>query len=77
VRSSQVYRALDHVPNRFTLCQTISQSARRIHINGNPLQGTVTQILNGIGDGLFQGQVEARLPQDGRNVAPREALLVA
>jgi hypothetical protein len=32
MRSSQVNRALDLVPNRFTLCQTISQSARRIHV---------------------------------------------
>ena len=77
MRSSQVYRALDYVPNRFTLCQTISQSARRIHVNGNPFQGTVTLILNGLGDGLFQGQVEARLLQDDRNAASREALLVA
>lgn len=77
MRSSQVYRALDHVPNRFTLCQTIAQSARRIHINGNPFQGTVTSILNAIGDGLFQGQVKVRLGQDDDNAAAREALLVA
>lgn len=77
MRSSQVYRALNHVPNRFTLCQTISQSARRIHMNGSPLQGTVTLILERIGDKLFHGQVKARLSQDDNNAAPREALLVA
>jgi hypothetical protein len=59
MRSSQVYRALDLVPNRFTLCQTISQSARRIHVIGSPFEGTVTTILRGIGDGLFRGRVEA------------------
>lgn len=54
MRSSQVYRALDLVSNRFTLCQTISQSARRVHIDGNPFTGTITVILKGIGDGVYR-----------------------
>jgi hypothetical protein len=69
MRSSQVYRALDQVPNRFILCQTISQSARRIHVNGNPFEGTVTAVLNGIGDGLFRGEIGACSPRDDSHVA--------
>jgi len=77
MRSSQVYRALDSVPNRFTLCQTISQSARRIHINGSPFESTVTVVLKGIGDGLFRGEVEPCLHRNGSNTAPHKELLVA
>lgn len=58
MRSSQVYRALDSIPNRFALCQTISKGARRLHVNGNSFESTVTVILEGIGDGLFHGQTE-------------------
>lgn len=58
MRSLQVYRALDSVPNRFTLCQTISQRARRIHVNGNPFENTVSVILKGMGDGLFRDQTK-------------------
>lgn len=62
MRSTQVYRALDLVPCRYTLCQTVAQSARRIHVDGNPFEETVTVILNGMGDGLFHGQPEAYVP---------------
>lgn len=72
MRSSEVYRALDQVPNRFTLCQTISQSARRIHVNGSPFEGTVTVILKGIGDGLFRGQTEACSPRDNSSAPSRK-----
>ncbi len=65
MRSSQVYRALDFVPNRFTLCQTISQSARLIHINGSPFEGTVSTVLNGIGDGSFYARVKSQPHGDG------------
>lgn len=58
MRSFDVYRALDSVPNRYTLCQTISQSARRLHVKGNSFETTVTVILKGIGDGLFRGQTK-------------------
>ena len=77
MRSSQVYRALDQLPNRFMLCQTISQSARRLHVNGSPFEGTVTLILNGIGDGVFHGQAEASLGRDDNSAAPRKTLPVA
>lgn len=61
MRSFHVYRALDSVPNRFMLCRTTFQSARRLHINGNPFESTVTVILKGIGDGLFRGQTKTWL----------------
>ena len=77
MRSSQVYRALDQVPNRFMLCQTISQSARRLHTNGSPFEGTVTVILNGIGEGLFGGQADARLGGDDNSTPPQKTPLVA
>ena len=77
MRSSEVYRALDRVPNRFTLCQTISQSARRVHVNGRPLEGTVTVILKGIGDGLFRGQTEACSPGDNSSAPISKDLMPA
>lgn len=77
MRSSQVYRALDLVPNRYSLCQTISQSARRIHVNGNPFESTVTAILTGIGDGSFPCRTQAGLNRDDSNPASHKALLVA
>lgn len=49
--SLQVYRALERIPNRFTLCQTISQNARRIHVNGSPFDGTVKAVLDAVGNG--------------------------
>ena len=77
MRSSEVYRALDRVPNRFTLCQTISQSARRIHVNGRPFAGTVTVILKGIGDGLFRSQTEACSPRDNSSAPFSKDLMAA
>ena len=76
MRSFQVYRALGLVPNRYTLCQTISQSARRIHVNGDPFQSTVTAILTGIGDGSFTCQTQAGLHRDDCNATSHDALLV-
>lgn len=77
MRSSQVYRALDLIPNRYTLCQTVSQSVRRIHINGNPFEGTVSAILNGIGDGIFRGQTQACLHDNDNNAISSKVVLVA
>jgi len=62
MRSTQIYRALDLVPSRFTLCQTIAQSTRRIHVAGNPIEHTVSVILTGMGDGLFQGRTAPYVP---------------
>jgi hypothetical protein len=59
MRSAEVYRALDQIPNRFTLCQTVSQSARRIHIKGSPFEGTVSAILTSVGNGEFYGKVDS------------------
>lgn len=76
MRSAQVYRALDQIPNRFTLCQTISQSARRIHVNGNPFDSTLKTVVDGIGDGLFRLQVKTCSPGES-NAVSRNALLAA
>ena len=57
MRSVQVYRALDQVSNRFTLCQTISQSVRLLHKSGDSLESSVTSALIGVGDRMFHGQV--------------------
>lgn len=76
MRSAQVYRALDQISNRFTLCQTISQSARRIHVNGNPFDRTLRRVVDGIGDGMFRPQIEACSPCES-NAVSKNALLAA
>jgi hypothetical protein len=76
MRSSLVYRALDRIPNRYTLCQTVSQSTRRLHIDGKPFEGTVSEIFKSIGDGVFHGRTtEAYLHQEESDAAPHEAFL--
>ena len=77
MRSVQVYRALDQIPNRFTLCQTISQSARRIHVNGNTFDLTVRGVLDAIGNGLFHGQTATCSPSDESNAVSETAPVAA
>jgi hypothetical protein len=48
IRSTQVYRALTEIPNRFALCMTISRSVRIIHKDGSPMENTVTSVFTGI-----------------------------
>jgi hypothetical protein len=62
MRSFQVYRALDRIPNRFALCQTVCRGARHIHVDGTPFGGTVTAMLHGIESGEFHSPVEVRSP---------------
>jgi hypothetical protein len=56
MRSSQIYRALHQIPNRFALCQTISQGARHIHLDGEPFSATVTAMLEGVRNGTFRSE---------------------
>jgi hypothetical protein len=59
IRSTQVYRALNEIPNRFALCMTISRSVRIIHKNGSSMENTVTSVFTGIQEGRFSSQLEA------------------
>lgn len=61
IRSTQVYRALTEIPNRYTLCMTISKSVRIIHQNGNRIGGSVTNVFAGIEHRTFGRQTEKRL----------------
>lgn len=61
IRSTQVYRALTEIPNRYSLCMTISKSVRIIHQNGNRIGGTVTSVFAGIEHRTFRRQIEERL----------------
>lgn len=62
MRASEVHRALDHISNRFALCQVISQSVRLLHKSGEPMEITVTRALNGVECGKFRGDVVTLVP---------------
>jgi len=65
MRSAEVYRALNEIPNRFALCMTMSKSVRILHKNGNPMENTVTSVFTGIQEGKFCQQLEERLTTAG------------
>lgn len=50
MRSTQVYRALNQIGNRFSLSQTVSRGARLLHKNGDPFERSVSVALDKIGD---------------------------
>jgi len=53
MRSERVYRALDTIPNRFSLCQTTARATRRLHILSTRTQDTVNAVLEEISGGKF------------------------
>lgn len=48
MRSTQVYRALDQIPNRFALCMSVSKGVHIIHKNGNSLGSSVATAFAGV-----------------------------
>lgn len=57
MRSSDIFRALDHVSNRFALCQVVAQSARRLHKTGNSMEVSIHDALGGVREGKFRGEM--------------------
>jgi hypothetical protein len=62
MRSSQIHRALDQIPNRFALCMSISRGVRLTHKNGTSMGSTVTSMIAGIESREFLRVVEAPIP---------------
>ena len=62
MRSAQVYRALDQIPNRFSLCMYISRGVHLTHTNGQSLENSVTTAIEGIESGRFLRAPEAPMP---------------
>lgn len=62
MRSMQIYRALDQIPNRFALCMKISRGVRSNHKIGNSMGSTVTSTLAGIESKALLSGAEAAIP---------------
>jgi hypothetical protein len=73
VRSAEIFLSLNQIPNRFMLCQVISQSARLVHKNGSPIQESLSDALSGIQVGKFRG--ESRMPEIPHPIEPRATVL--
>lgn len=48
MRSAQVYRALDQIPNRFALCMQVSRGVHLAHTTGQSMESSVSTALAGI-----------------------------
>lgn len=63
MRSGLIFRASDHISNRFLLCRMLSASARKMHRNGSSTAQSINQSLVALDGGrdrspLAQGQVQ-------------------
>jgi hypothetical protein len=58
MRSGLIFRASDHITNRFLLCRMISASARKMHRNGISTSQSINQSLVAL-DGVPQDSPEA------------------
>jgi hypothetical protein len=66
MRSGLIFRASDHIANRFLLCRMISTSARKMHRSGISMSQSITQSLVAL-DGAIQD------PPEPDNVASSKA----
>lgn len=73
MRSSETFRSLEQISNRFMLCQVISQSVRLMHKSGSPIEESVSQALRGIQAGKFRG--ESRLATASLQIEPDSSVL--
>ena len=62
MRSAQVYRALDQIPNRFALCMHISRGVHLTHTTGQSMESSVSTALAEIESRKFLRVPEAPLP---------------
>lgn len=62
MRSAEIFRALDRISNRYTLCQVTAQSARMLHKNGCPMKSSLSDALQGVHAGKFRGESRAPTP---------------
>lgn len=53
MRSEHVFVASSRISNRYSLCQTIAQATRRLHVTSTRTQDTMNQVLCDIGSGRY------------------------
>lgn len=63
MRSDLVYSAAVKLPNRYTLCLTVSRAARKLHIPSTATEATINKVLSGIASGEF-GRAGEMLPAE-------------
>jgi hypothetical protein len=67
MRSGLIFRASDHISNRFLLCRMLSASARKMHRNGVSTSQSINQSLVALDGGrehstLGKGQANEEAP---------------
>lgn len=67
MRSGLIFRASDHISNRFLLCRMLSASARKMHRNGSSTAQSINQSLVALDGGrdrsaVAGGQVNDQMP---------------
>jgi hypothetical protein len=60
MRSEHVFIAATRISNRYTLCQTIAQATRRLHINSTRTADTMNKVLFDIGIGRYGAAIKAQ-----------------
>jgi len=63
MRSELVYSAAVKLPNRYTLCLTVSRAARKLHIPSTATEATINKVFAGIASGQF-GSAGQMLPAE-------------
>ena len=81
MRSNLLFRAADHISNRYLLCRMISVSARKMNRDGIPASQCINRslvALNGAGENpalegttsAQQPSLDALAPADGKDQQP-------
>jgi hypothetical protein len=73
MRSTLVSAANHQVPNRFLLCQMISEATRNLHRSSAPIHQTINDVLILIGNGKLERSRNNR-QLDSAAVPPEEIL---
>lgn len=61
MRSGQIFRASDHISNRFLLCRILSTSARKLHRDGVSIAHSINRSLAAL-DGVAQPSPDGQKP---------------
>lgn len=65
MRSGLIFRASDHISNRFLLCRMISASARKMHRDGTSTSQSINRSLAAL-DGAAQHSPDGQKPDAPR-----------
>ncbi|WP_263411247.1 hypothetical protein [Terriglobus tenax] len=60
MRSEQVYRALNQIPNRFRLCQATARATKHMHIPATRTEDTMNTVLGDISEGKYGKVIETK-----------------